>query len=66
MTRFGNLDWMIQLTLLNSSVKLTNLMWQVVTSSSVNDWLKDRWQAAMDMSGTPIEVCEGLRLGFRG
>ena len=41
-----------------------------MTSSSVNDWLKDRWQAAMDMSGTPIEVCEdlglsGLGLGFR-
>jgi hypothetical protein len=35
-----------------------------VTSSSVNDWLKDRWQAAMDMSGTSIEVCEGL--GFSG
>ena len=59
MTRFGKADiedW-IKLTILNSSVKLTNLMWQVVTSSSVNDWLKDRWQAAMDMSGTPIEVC---------
>jgi hypothetical protein len=25
-----------------------------VTSESVADWLKDRWQAASDMSGTPI------------
>uniref|UniRef100_A0A7S0DU09 F5/8 type C domain-containing protein n=1 Tax=Hanusia phi TaxID=3032 RepID=A0A7S0DU09_9CRYP len=28
---------------------------QVVTSESVSDWLKDRWQAAKDMSGNPIE-----------
>ena len=26
----------------------------VVTSSAVQDWLKDRWQAAKDMSGSPI------------
>jgi len=26
----------------------------VVTSSSTNDWLKDRWQAAKDMNGTPF------------
>eukprot|EP00961_Rhodomonas_salina_P057788 776565-Rhodomonas_salina.1 len=28
---------------------------QTVTSSKMDDWLKDRWQAASDMSGTPIE-----------
>lgn len=27
---------------------------QVITSPVVEDWLKDRWQAAKDMSGTPI------------
>jgi len=26
----------------------------VITNESVKDWLKDRWQAAKDMSGTPI------------
>jgi len=26
----------------------------VVTSHVSTDWLKDRWQAAKDMSGTPI------------
>lgn len=26
---------------------------RVVTESSTNDWLRDRWQAAKDMSGTP-------------
>ena len=26
----------------------------VVTSASTKDWLKDRWQAAADMNGTPI------------
>jgi hypothetical protein len=26
----------------------------VLTNSHTEDWLKDRWQAASDMSGTPI------------
>jgi len=26
----------------------------VILSSSTNDWIKDRWQAAKDMNGTPI------------
>eukprot|EP01043_Picozoa_sp_COSAG02_P090252 COSAG02_NODE_27131_length_616_cov_1.139265_1_plen_60_part_00 len=27
---------------------------QVITHSQSVDWLKDRWQAAKDMNGTPI------------
>jgi hypothetical protein len=34
----------------------------VVVSPQVTDWLKDRWQAAKDMSGTPIPGQHWLQL----
>lgn len=38
----------------------------VVTSPAVADWLQDRWQAARDMSGTPIAGPHWLQLDLPG
>ena len=34
----------------------------VVTSSRIDDWLKDRWQAAKNMQGTPISGAHWLEV----
>lgn len=36
----------------------------VVTSQTVSNWLKDRWQAAKDMSGTPIPGPHWVTVGL--
>ena len=36
----------------------------VVTSQRVSNWLKDRWQAAKDMSGTPIPGPHWVAVGL--
>ena len=35
---------------------------QVVVDPSTKDWLKDRWQAASDMNGTPIKGLHFLKI----
>jgi len=38
---------------------------QVVTDPSVDDWLKDRWQAAKDMTGAPIPGAHWVQIDLQ-